>query len=274
MGIRFACPACGHVLNVKSDLAGKRGICPKCQARVDIPLESTVVRPAAGSSPSPLSAAESAVSTRASQTPSAVLPDKGADDAGASWVPAARPVVPAAAPPSTTPLSAAALGPAAMPVVPLMAPAAADPIAEAPHLLWYVAPPGSSNQYGPASGEMFRAWIHEGRVAADSMVWRQDWSAWSRAGDVLPQLGHSSPVVSLVPTDGPGAPVGGPAPNPIAAGGGEWSPARPAGAQPMVAGALDPLQKRRPSVSSTAVVVVLAILMLVLIPVLWLVLRH
>ena len=44
MGIRFFCPECGHKMNVKTFLAGKRGICPKCDARVDIPLEST--RPA------------------------------------------------------------------------------------------------------------------------------------------------------------------------------------------------------------------------------------
>ncbi len=40
MGIRFTCPQ-GHKLNVKSFLAGKKGFCPHCNARVDIPLEST-----------------------------------------------------------------------------------------------------------------------------------------------------------------------------------------------------------------------------------------
>jgi hypothetical protein len=37
MGIRFSCPN-GHRLNVKAHLAGKRGICPQCGIRVDIPL--------------------------------------------------------------------------------------------------------------------------------------------------------------------------------------------------------------------------------------------
>ena len=40
MGIRFYCPQ-GHKLNVKSFLAGKVGICPHCDARVQIPLTST-----------------------------------------------------------------------------------------------------------------------------------------------------------------------------------------------------------------------------------------
>src|SRR5947207_1658814 len=36
MGIKFRCPN-GHKLNVKSFLAGKRGICPHCGVGVDIP---------------------------------------------------------------------------------------------------------------------------------------------------------------------------------------------------------------------------------------------
>jgi hypothetical protein len=36
MGIRFNCPS-GHKLHVKSFLAGKRGVCPKCGAKFVIP---------------------------------------------------------------------------------------------------------------------------------------------------------------------------------------------------------------------------------------------
>lgn len=39
MGIRFECPN-GHHLNVKEFLAGKRGICPDCDARFIVPVES------------------------------------------------------------------------------------------------------------------------------------------------------------------------------------------------------------------------------------------
>lgn len=39
MGIRFTCPQ-GHQLNVKSELAGKRGVCPQCGAKVQIPDRS------------------------------------------------------------------------------------------------------------------------------------------------------------------------------------------------------------------------------------------
>src|SRR5438045_3616014 len=36
MGIRFSCPS-GHKLNVKTFLAGKRGVCPQCGATFVIP---------------------------------------------------------------------------------------------------------------------------------------------------------------------------------------------------------------------------------------------
>jgi hypothetical protein len=39
MGIRFLCPN-GHRLNVKTFLAGERGICPECDARFIVPSES------------------------------------------------------------------------------------------------------------------------------------------------------------------------------------------------------------------------------------------
>ena len=44
MGIRFYCPN-GHKLNVKEFQAGRRGICPFCGARIQIPTQST--RPSA-----------------------------------------------------------------------------------------------------------------------------------------------------------------------------------------------------------------------------------
>jgi hypothetical protein len=33
-----------------------------------------------------------------------------------------------------------------------------------------------------------RKWIGEGRVSADSMVWREGWTEWRQAGQALPQL--------------------------------------------------------------------------------------
>ncbi len=44
MGIRCVCPN-GHQLNVKTFLAGKRGICPRCKASFVIPADSAPSRP-------------------------------------------------------------------------------------------------------------------------------------------------------------------------------------------------------------------------------------
>jgi hypothetical protein len=41
MGIRLQCPQ-GHKVHVKSFLAGKRGICPQCGAKFDIPPDPTL----------------------------------------------------------------------------------------------------------------------------------------------------------------------------------------------------------------------------------------
>jgi len=51
MGIRFLCPTCSHKLNVKSFLAGKRGVCPQCGAGLDIPLESQLTKDPSSGSP-------------------------------------------------------------------------------------------------------------------------------------------------------------------------------------------------------------------------------
>ncbi|HEY2840774.1 MAG TPA: DUF4339 domain-containing protein [Pirellulales bacterium] len=43
MGIKFKCEHCQRTLNVKDHLGGKRGICPRCQGKIEIPLASTVI---------------------------------------------------------------------------------------------------------------------------------------------------------------------------------------------------------------------------------------
>ena len=71
-------------------------------------------------------------------------------------------------------------------IVPLAQPA--DAIAEAPAAVWYVRP-ATGGQFGPASGEIMRAWIDEGRVGASSLVWRAGWPEWRSAAAIFPKLG-------------------------------------------------------------------------------------
>lgn len=293
MGIRFACSACGHILNVKSELAGKRGICPKCQARLEIPQESTVERRGQKESPSSTklgSAGESAVASggRVATEAAVARPQPQA-------TPVAEPA-PSAEPVSAAPVAAAnpvAQQPAVAAVSPVAAPG--DPISEAPHLLWYVAPAGTSNQYGPASGDMFRSWIVEGRVSPDSLVWRQDWTTWLRAGDVLPQLGHGAPAAALVSSPNlqagepvaaaplPAAPLAAapvaspvvaqaaPAADAAAAG---WSPAQTGPVRPILVAASEPRLKKQQSSSTTILVVGLAIVVVLLLVIVVLLLQR
>lgn len=207
-------------MNVKSELAGKKGRCPRCEAKIDIPAESSPwAKPAGG--------------TRQA--------------AAAPTAPASVPAAPSA------PVEGGAASPVAAPVqapggglvadaeqttiyqpqptaAPVGAVAAADPIAEAPQMQWYVTPPGATSQYGPASGEEFRGWIQEGRVTADSLVWRQDWPDWRPASTVFPQL--PSPPAGPAPAAAPVVPPLASMPLPTAA------PAMPMPAAPIPAPAM------------------------------------
>jgi len=78
------------------------------------------------------------------------------------------------------------------------APEPADPIAAAPEMIWYVRPP-SGGQFGPASGDLMRGWLSEGRVSADSLVWREGWRDWQEAGTVFPKL-RSNPMIDFLET--------------------------------------------------------------------------
>lgn len=184
MGIKIICPN-GHKLNVKSFLAGKRGVCPQCGTKFDIPSDAEEEAPAVDSL------------------------------AGVTSLPAAAGGVASAPQPANVVVAAAdpgvhLPGSPATPAQPL-----ADPLAEAPEACWYVRPP-SGGQYGPAKTHIMRQWIHEGRVTPDSLVWREGWPDWKLAGEAFPNLpGANSPsaadgvapVVSAV-RPGVAAPLG------------------------------------------------------------------
>jgi hypothetical protein len=67
-------------------------------------------------------------------------------------------------------------------------PAAASPApADDANVVWYVRPAGGG-QYGPATIDVMQGWIDEGRIAADTLVWREGWREWQAAGTAFPQL--------------------------------------------------------------------------------------
>ncbi|MEZ6119247.1 MAG: DUF4339 domain-containing protein [Pirellulaceae bacterium] len=169
MGIRFLCPN-GHKLNVKDFLAGKRGICPDCGAKFIVPEKSTegeLQRVSAVGDEHKHSVAEEAA-TRIRHQDSSPKFTKQSDA-----TPSINPRPPS--PPSAANPSASA----------------GDPIAEAPHATWYVRPP-SGGQFGPATADVMRTWLTEGRVAADGYVWRDGWAEWKQAQEVFRFLNADS----------------------------------------------------------------------------------
>ena len=145
MGIRFACHECDKRLNVKRDLAGKRGVCPQCSTRFRIPTED-----ADHSTPIVDASSRAAGSTKATATSTRVASQS--NDSASSI----------------------------------------DLLVDDPASTWYVRPP-TGGQYGPASSEVLRSWIDQGRVAATSLLWRDGWPQWRTASEVLPDLVQPSP---------------------------------------------------------------------------------
>ncbi|MBC8354765.1 MAG: DUF4339 domain-containing protein [Planctomycetes bacterium] len=165
MGIRFYCPDCGRRLNIKAFLAGKRGICPHCDSRVLIPMESQLPSDAPKHRPTSVQAAATPVTAGATAPANA---------------PSADPVIQQ---PSPEPISGEN---------------PSDPIGESPDSVWYVRP-SAGGQYGPARGDVMRRWLTEGRVTADSMVWREGWEDWKLAAPVFPSLETTPSTKKLDP---------------------------------------------------------------------------
>jgi hypothetical protein len=225
MGIRFFCPN-GHKLNVKAFLAGQKGICPYCGCKVDIPLESVrspskqhaQQHPQGGATPSAAAPSAAVVMPHSFEEPFPMpaQPDEAAphmsepaappaSSAGAAAPPAMppKPAAPApasvpaesAAAPVAIPLSAAAAAPShAAPAAPsaptppaVRSSGPPDPLLESPDAVWYIRPP-SGGQFGPAVATVMRTWLQEGRISADSLVWREGWRDWQEAIGVFPQL--------------------------------------------------------------------------------------
>jgi len=216
MGIRFYCSN-GHKLNVKEFQGGKKGICPYCGVKIRIPTESTrksskerlaeerrrTTEMAAADNPPAESAFVATPNdlpepTKSSFPEPAMAPAPFAPATADQAVPPAYPsggVVSAPAGPGGAILGTPISGPrtrcavteAATPAAqPTTAPV--DPLAESGNSVWYVRPL-SGGQFGPATAEIMRSWVDEGRVSSDSMVWREGWPDWVGAVTVFPQLG-------------------------------------------------------------------------------------
>ncbi|QDT09176.1 DUF4339 domain-containing protein [Planctomycetes bacterium K23_9] len=177
MGVRFACHRCGKHLNIKQELAGRRGICPNCATRFRIPLQD-----AAQSCPIESSHASPATTATAQVADGAV--HRGGTHAAA--VATKMPVTSAA--------GITASGTVA-PIVASPGVSSLDLLTGDPEATWYVRPP-TGGQYGPADAEVLRQWISEGRVASTALLWRDGWPQWREASEALPELAAQFPDVA------------------------------------------------------------------------------
>jgi hypothetical protein len=179
MGIKFLCPN-GHKLHVKSFLSGKKAICPKCAARVVVPGDSIDGDSSVAILGSDAEASQIAMTSG--------LPHSAPSERLA-------PITASVASADSELLPASGRSAGTEPT-----PAVSDPLDEAPSAVWYVRP-ATGGQFGPASVEIMRAWIGEGRVGASSLVWRAGWPEWRAAAAIFPQLGTllASPGVSTGP---------------------------------------------------------------------------
>ena len=77
---------------------------------------------------------------------------------------------------------------------------AVDPLDEAPDAVWYVRP-ATGGQFGPATADVMRGWITEGRVVAGTLVWCEGWPDWQDAAAAIPQLAANPPMAANPLTD-------------------------------------------------------------------------
>ena len=189
MGIRFFCPN-GHKLNVKEFQRGLAGICPHCGARLHVPLASTRRSSRAKNARSPGDASQA---SEAEVTIATSLPQPASSGPGS--VTGASDV--AEEPPG--PFSVFAASAASYPAT---APASRFASGNGPRDLladggaWFVRPP-SGGQFGPATADILQTWLAEGRLTADTLVWREGWLDWRPAGQVLPQLSSRLPMPEM-----------------------------------------------------------------------------
>jgi hypothetical protein len=54
-----------------------------------------------------------------------------------------------------------------------------------------------------------RAWLAEGRVSTDTLVWREGWRDWQEAGNVFPHLapGEAIPGLEAIVSESLAAPI-------------------------------------------------------------------
>lgn len=218
MGIRFTCPN-GHKLNVKSNLAGRRGWCPHCGVPVEIPLQSTressharrhgdAVEPP--ESLSNMQTTPGAQSTAYAGQPAANGSASPAGTVNGPAVSTAQPSTAQSASVQTTGYGGAASNVANVPAsAPGASPAAMATVeavlSEKPNAVWYLHQ--GESQRGPFLMDSMRDFFQNGQIESDAIVWREDWPDWRDVSEVFPALFPMAAPVSQAVSPAATAPV-------------------------------------------------------------------
>jgi hypothetical protein len=159
MGIRFKCHLCEAELNIKADLANKRGVCPTCRGKFRIPK-----------------------STQAYSLPIDITPTESSFEATVSQgLSTSSPIVPMTV---TEPSQEIERSSATAVAAESSSKDSALALDQLPEPLFMVRPP-SGGEYGPAAKSTIEEWIGQRRVTGDSMVCQLGTSEWRKAKEVF-----------------------------------------------------------------------------------------
>ncbi len=189
MEIRIPCSHCGKVLLVQSESAGKVGVCPACHHKIQIVRRTPDHTPSqiADTLPSEPQATHGSTSSAKSNPPSSREMNQpsgsGSNSDSLKRKPSSSQNLDDVEVSSASSKSSFASHPTSA----SRNSSSVDPLSERPDADWYVRPP-NGNQYGPASNEVMKSWIAEGRIGSQSIVWRTGWTDWLPASRVFNNL--------------------------------------------------------------------------------------
>lgn len=188
MDIRVPCSHCGKVLTVNESTASRVGTCPYCHQKI------VVGRFRASDTPQRSADTPTSSADRRGSRPAERRSGSSSSGSGSNYLANSKAATKSdSSPPTVDPASQDThRGISADSEPELKAPSLSrhgrlDPLTEDPDAIWYVRSP-TGGQFGPASNEVMRTWIQEGRVGVQSFVWRAGWADWLAADRVFDTL--------------------------------------------------------------------------------------
>jgi hypothetical protein len=227
-------------VNVKSFLAGKKGLCPKCGVRVNIPLQSVINNRSPSNSSAEgsdlddpeelvdrISSAHPAVTT--SQPTLSLVDNQSTLDNSQSTSGFALSTELAVNSPingdafSSRNMLGGQLVTADDAILP---PGAASGPRIQGNPVWHVQF-STGQQLGPLDDVVLQQWLAEGRLSPDDLIWREGWTQWQSAMAVFPHWRTNQNPTQTAPAGNPRNPADNPlleaVQNPLpAASAGNW----------------------------------------------------